>query len=120
MGARAVNAVRGRSERFRGGAAIVKSGSRKVLRGETAIPPIFRGYFVGGMEAGGVRGPRWIGGGGEVGVREIKGDGIWGRVEMGWGIAADKAGEVGGGMGLRIVAGCVDWDGMIIDWRRIY
>lgn len=67
-----------------------------------------------------MRGPRWIGGGGGVDVREIKGGGFWGGVEMGCGIAADKAGEVGRGMGVRIVAGCVDWNGMIIDWRRIY
>lgn len=43
MGARAVNAVRGRSERVRGGEAFMESGSGILLRGETAIPPIFRG-----------------------------------------------------------------------------
>lgn len=96
------------------------SGSGKVLRGETAISPIFRGELVGGMEAGGVRGPRCLSGEGRVDVREIKGGGVRGRVEMGWEVAVVNAGGLGREMGVRIVTGCVGWDGTIIGWRRIY
>lgn len=94
------------------------SGSRKVLRGETVVAPVFRGELVGGMEAGGVRGPRWVGGAGGVEVGEIEGDGVLGRVEMRWRMATGNEGEVRRDMGVRIVAGCVGWNGTIVDRRR--
>lgn len=109
-----MSAVRGRCSRVRGGGASVKSGSRKVLRGETAIAPVFRGKLIGGMEAGGERGPRWIGVGG------IEGDGALGRVEMRCRMATGNAGEVRRDMGVRIVAGCVGWNWTISDRRRSY
>ena len=67
-----------------------------------------------------MRRPRWIGGARGVDVREIRGDGVWSRAGMGWEITAGNAREVGRELGVRIVAGCVSWNGMIIDWRRIY
>lgn len=98
----------------------VKLGSRKVLRGEAAVAPAFRGTFVGGRETGGVRGPRWIRGAGGIDVGEIKGRAVWGRVKMGWRMAAGNAREVGREMGVRIAVGCVSWNVMRTNWRRSY
>lgn len=81
MGARAVSAVCGRCSGVRGGEAFVEMGW-KVLRGETAVAPLLRGELVGGMEAGGVRGPRWVGGAGGIDIGEIEGGEVWSRVEM--------------------------------------
>ena len=115
-----MSAVRGRCSRVRGGGASVKSFSRKVLWRETAVAPVFRGELIGGMEAGGVRGPRWIGGAGGIVVGGIEGDGVLGRVEMRCRMATGNAGEVRRDMGVRIVAGCVGWNGTIGDRRRSY
>lgn len=120
LGARAVSAVRGRCSGVQGSGAFVELGSGKVLRGETADAPVFRGELVGRMAAGGVMGPRWIGGAGGIDVGEIEGDGVWGRFGMRRRMAAGNAGEVRREMGVRILACCVAWNGMIIDWRRSY
>lgn len=115
-----MSAVRGRCSRVRVGGASVKSGSRKVLRGETAVAPVFRGKLIVGMDAGGARRPRWIGGAGGIDVGGTEGDGFLGRVEMRCRMATGSAGEVRRDMGVRIVAGCVGWNRTISDRRRSY